>query len=166
MTNLYKYFLASTGDVVQLECVEISHPNFSQVYRIIRNATHGISVYHETGELVHYDYVPVTLAMSGLSNDLDFSLSVNLGDLGSTLTKEYANLHATDTFKIKPKLFYRAYRSDDLSRPMVGPLILEISMMNFNREGTSFEASAPKLSINKTGEAYATDRFEGLRGFL
>lgn len=164
--KLYNYFLASNADIVQLECLEFKHSSFSQIYRIVRNATNGVTVRHETGEEVFYSYIPLSLSLTGLRNDLDFSLNINLGDLGEIMNREFQNLRVTDTFKIKPKLVYRAYRSDDLLNPLIGPLSLQISSLNFNKEGTTFEASAQRLGINKTGEAYTTDRFTGLKGFL
>lgn len=51
MTDLAEFFLASPPRVVLLDCLEISHPNFSQTYRIVRNAPSGVTVTH-SGEPV------------------------------------------------------------------------------------------------------------------
>lgn len=68
---------------------------------------------------------------------------------------------------IKPKVLYREYRSDDLSSPMNGPLILEAKQFSFKSDGATFEAKAPSLNINRTGITYSVSGpFRTLRGFL
>ena len=71
-----------------------------------------------------------------------------------------------DGFSEKPRVVYRTYRSDDLTRPLFGPIVLEVDSFAFNREGSTFTAKAPSLNINKTGELYRLERFPMLRGFL
>jgi hypothetical protein len=66
----------------------------------------------------------------------------------------------------KPTVTYRTYRSDDLSAPMFGPVVMEIQAIAMTRQGSSFEAKAPSLNVSRTGETYTIDRFPGLRGFL
>lgn len=48
MTDYSEFFLASPPSVVKLDCLEIAHTNFSQAYRIVRNAPDGVTVTHET----------------------------------------------------------------------------------------------------------------------
>jgi hypothetical protein len=166
MTTYAEFFLNSKSSVVQLETLEISHPNFTKTYRIVRNAVEGVFATLETGAIAKFDYYPLQIENGGVRDDLDQSLKINLGDLGEVLPNELDEISSANGFGIKPTVVYRTYRSDDLSRPLFGPVLLEVSSFAFNREGSSFEAKAPSLNVNKTGELYKIDRFPMLRGFL
>lgn len=87
------FFLNSSSSVVQLELLEIAHPNFSKTYRIVRNAINGVTVTLEVipGEdpvVATFDYYPVRITPTGSSNDLDQNLQVIFGDLGQILPTE------------------------------------------------------------------------------
>ena len=166
MTTYAEFFLKSKSSVVQLETLEISHPNFTKVYRVVRNAVQGVTVTLENTSTATFDYYPLKIENAGVRDDLDQVLSISLGDLGEVLPKELDEVSSNDGFGTKPVVIYRTYRSDDLTRPLFGPVTLEVVSFAFNREGSSFEAKAPSLNINKTGEIYKLDRFPMLRGFL
>jgi len=167
MSNKYaEFFLKSSGSVVQLECLEILHPNFTQTYRVVRNATDGITVRYEDGVDYAHTYYPLQMTSLGSRGDLDQGLQVNLGDLGDVLPKELDAVTSANGLFTKPTVKYRTFRSDDLQNVLFGPLILEVKTFSFNREGSTFEARAPLLNLNKTGELYKIDRFPMLRGFL
>lgn len=166
MATYSEFFLNSKSSVVQLELLEISHPAFTKVYRIVRNAVQGITVTLETGASAAFDYYPLRIENNGSRDDLDQSFTITLGDLGEVLPVELDNVSNADGFGVKPVVTYRTYRSDDLSRPLFGPVLLEVESFAFNREGSTFTAKAPSLNINKTGEIYTLERFPMLRGFL
>lgn len=166
MSTYAEFFLKSKSSVVQLETLEISHASFTKVYRVVRNAVQGLTAKLETGESVTFDYYPLLIENAGVRDDLDQAITVNLGDLGEVLPKELDEVSSNDGFGIKPTVVYRTYRSDDLTRPLFGPVVLEVTSFAFNREGSTFEAKAPSLNVNKTGELYKLDRFPMLRGFL
>lgn len=166
MSKYAEFFLNSKSSVVQLETLEISHPNFTKIYRIVRNAVEGVGVYLENGQFTTFDYYPLQIENAGVRDDLDQAIKINLGDLGEVLPKELDEVSSNDGFSTKPIVVYRTYRSDDLTRPLFGPVTLEVSSFAFNREGSTFEAKAPSLNVNKTGELYKFDRFPMLRGFL
>lgn len=166
MTTYAEFFLNSKSSVVQLETLEISHPNFTKIYRVVRNAVQGVTVKLETGQSADFTYYPLKIENNGNRDDLDQSFTINLGDLGEVLPRELDEVSANDGYGIKPTVIYRTYRSDDLSRPLFGPVVLEVETFAFNREGSTFEAKAPSLNVNKTGEIYKLDRFPMLRGFL
>lgn len=161
-----EFFLNSRSSVVQLELMEISHPNFTKVYRIVRNAVKGTTVTLETGASASFDYYPMRIENNGSRDDLDQSFTITLGDLGEVLPKELDSVASAHAFDVKPVVTYRTYRSDDLTRPLFGPVLLEVESFAFNREGSTFTAKAPSLNINKTGELYKLERFPMLRGFL
>ena len=166
MTNYAEFFLKSKSSVVQLETLEISHPDFTKIYRVVRNAVQGLTAVLENGSSVAFDYYPLAIENAGVRDDLDQAITVNLGDLGEVLPKELDEVSSNEGFGIKPTVVYRTYRSDDLTRPLFGPVTLEVTSFAFNREGSTFEAKAPSLNVNKTGELYKLDRFPMLRGFL
>lgn len=166
MSSYAEFFLKSKSSVVQLETLEILHPNFTKTYRVVRNAVEGVTVTLENGNSATFDYYPLQIENAGVRDDLDQSIKINLGDLGEVLPKELDEVSSNNGFGTKPIVIYRTYRSDDLSRPLFGPVTLEVSTFAFNREGSTFEAKAPSLNINKTGEIYSLDRFPMLRGFL
>lgn len=166
MSAYSEFFLKSKSSVVQLELVEISHSKFTKVYRVVRNAVGGITVTLETGSTATFDYYPLRIENNGTRDDLDQSFTFTLGDLGEVLPKELDAVASGSGFGEKPKVVYRTYRSDDLTVPLFGPVLLEVESFAFNREGSSFTAKAPSLNINKTGELYTLERFPMLRGFL
>lgn len=161
------YFLNSRSSVVQLECLELTHPAFSKVYRIVRNAAAGVTVTLETGGTAVFTYYPAKITPSKTQEDLDFGLNIAVGDLGVEFPVELDRvLTYPGGVGIKPQLIYRTYRSDDLSKPLYGPLSLEVSALGFNQDGVTFEARAPALNANRTGEIYSLTRFPMLRGFI
>lgn len=164
--DLNAFFFNSPASVIQLELLEISHPNFSQTYRIVRNAVAGVTVTHEDASVRAYTYYPARIKANGDKADLDSSIQVDLGDLGDTFPNEMDLIAAANGFGIKPIVKYRTYRSDDLTQPLTGPLTLEVKQFSHNGDGLSFEAAAPRVNVNKTGEVYSLDRFPMLRGFV
>jgi len=168
VSTALSYFLTSKPSVVYLDTIEVSHPSFSQVYRKVRNwqTNGGVNVTLENGEVARFDWYPMEITELGDQANLDTGIRIDFGDLGEVLPKELDRLYDTDTTHIKPVVLYRAYRSDDLSAPMVGPLRLEVNSFSFVKTGASFEASAPYLNKTKTGETYNLTRFPSLRGYL
>lgn len=161
-----EFFLKSSGAIVQLECLEISHSAFTKTYYVVRNATNGITVTYENSVAYAHTYYPLKIQSLGSRSDLDQGLRIDLGDLGEVLPKELDAVTSADGFEEKPVVKYRTFRSDDLDNVLFGPLVLEVKTFSFSREGSTFEAKAPSLNINKTGELYKLDRFPMLRGFL
>lgn len=160
------YFLDSDRSVVRLETIEFSHPDFTQTYYRVRNARDGVTVTLENATQQEFTYYPMQLTELGDQANLDTGIRVDFGDLGEVLPRELDATYAADSMGTKPKVVYRAYRSDDLSAPLIGPLRLEATTFSFKREGASFAASAPYVNNTKTGETYNLTRFPMLRGFL
>jgi hypothetical protein len=159
------FFLNSPSSVVELDCIEILHPSFSKTYYIVRNAINGITVTHEDASVHTYDYFPIALTPTGASDDLDQILKVQLGDLGQIIPAELDRIANAGTFTTKPVLKYRTYRSDNLAAPLFGPQKFVVGNISFTKDGSAFEAGAPKLNQTSTGEIYSMDRFPMLRGF-
>lgn len=166
MSEYSEFFLNSKSSVVQVDCIEISHSSFTQTYRVVRNNTEGVTVTHEDDTDYDYEYYPFVLSASGVRDDLDQMIHMDFGDLGEIIPQEIDAVKSADNTQEYPRVVYRTYRSDDLENVLYGPVVLEVRAFNFNREGCSFEAKAPSLNVNRTGEAYSLPRFPALRGLL
>lgn len=165
MTDYAEFFLSSPPSVVALDCLEIAHPDFSQTYRVVRNATEGVTVTHEDAATEDYAYFPARIMPMAANDDLVQSLQVNLGDVGDIIATEIGNIWGANGLGTRPTLTWRVYRSDDLTAPIHGPFELEIVNVTTSKEGCAFEARAPELNASRTGELYTVTRFPMLRGF-
>ncbi|RLC78862.1 MAG: hypothetical protein DRI61_09075 [Chloroflexi bacterium] len=166
MPDYNEFFLNSSSAIIQYETLEITHPNFSQDYFIVRNNTEGLTATLEDSSSQAFEYYPLRIDPTDSVDNLDFGISVTLGDLGELINEEIAAVIAADGFETRPTVLYRTYRSDDLTAPLVGPLRLEMQGVTCNREGAVFTARAPSLNLTTTGELYTFERFPMLRGTL
>lgn len=166
MTSYTEFFLNCKSSVVELDTIEISHPNFSKIYRIVRNNTQGITATLEDNTTATFDYYPISISKSQDSDDLDQLFEITIGDLGEVLPTEMDLVRASDNFKTKPAFIYRSYRSDILTSIMNGPIKLKIKNITFNESGCKIKAEAPSLNVNKTGEIYTLERFPMLKAIL
>lgn len=166
MSDYSEFFLNGPIRVANLETIQISHPSFSKTYWIVRNSRLGITAKLEDGSTQVFEYYPLKIIKTNTDNSLDQIYRVSLGDLGEILPKEIDRIEAAGTRLVRPIVRYRTYRSDDLSKPLLGPMKLEIIDLPMSREGVAFEAKAPTLNHMQTGEYYDLTRFKGLRGFL
>ncbi|WP_038349518.1 DUF1833 family protein, partial [Acinetobacter baumannii] len=58
MPDYTSFFLNSSSGVVPMECVEISHPDFIEPFRFVKNDTEGVTVKHEaSGPDVSYSQI-------------------------------------------------------------------------------------------------------------
>jgi hypothetical protein len=165
--RLAEYFFDSRADIIQLDLLEITHPNFSQPYRVVRNKAAGVVVDLALDELaVPFQYYPLQVSTIDSTDDLSSTLQVQLGDLGEVIPGELDLLTEWNGFLIKPTVRYWTYRSDDLTQPLLGPVRLEVPGIEMQDQGSAFEARAPELNMNRTGERYKLERWPMLRGFL
>lgn len=167
MPDYTAFFLDSAPDVYRIETLEISHPDFTQTYWTQVNVTDTITLGLEnSGGNQAFQYVPMEIRPRAGSNDLTSGITVNFGDLGEILPREIDAVMSADAMGVKPTVKYRLYRSDDLTAPMFGPETYELSSINFDITGATFEADARALNLNRTGERYTIARFPMLAGFL
>lgn len=161
------FFFGAPSSVAEIQTLEISQPSFSQVWRLQSSYRNGFSAKLETGEQVNFIYVPMRLKPLEERENLDFGLTVTLGDLGEILPEEIARARAAGTLRTNPPLVkYRAYRSDNLEEPMFGPVSLQARQIARSEDGAKFNATAPEVNVNKTGVLYRTDLYPMLLGFL
>lgn len=166
MSDIADFFLNSLKSEVQIELLEIAHPQFSRTYYLCRNYRKGVTVTLENSTERHFEYRPCKITKSANTDNLDAGLQISLGDLGTVIPAEIDRVEAVDGFNVMPTCKYRVYRSTDLTAPYIGPFYFEIKNVSNNRTGATLEAKAPGLNFSKTGELYTIDRFPMLRGFL
>lgn len=166
MSEYSEFFLASRANVIQYELVEFDHPDFLQAHRIVRNAAGGLTVDLSPGETdVEFDYFPAQFQFLGARDDLDSGVRIDIGDVGETIPDEVDAVAAAGGNRTKPTVRYWAFRSDNLTAPIFGPILLEVSGVAMTDQGSSLEARAPALNSTRTGARYTTDRFPMQRGF-
>lgn len=167
--------------MVQLNCLEITHADFStsagavndprpsgqSAYRLIREDEDGASITHEgPAGPFEYVYTPFTFKPLSAQDDLVQAIQISLGDVGDVIAKEIEVITAANGMSERPQLIFRSYRSDDLTEPLFGPVTLEIRNVTTEQDGASFEARAPELNASRTGQLYTLERFPMLRGFF
>jgi len=158
-----EFFLNSNINIIAYECIEISHPSFTKIYRLVRNNTLGLTVGVNT-----YEYCPMKITPISQRDDLDQFIKIELGDLGEIIPIEIDNIFQENSFATLPTVIYNVFKSDNLvlTDPLFGPILLEIKTFTFNKNGCMFEAKAPSLNVQRVGEYYRLDRFPALKGFL
>lgn len=166
MPDYSSFFLNSNGGVVPLECVEVDHPDFIEPFRYVKNDTEGVTVKHESnGDDIHYEYQPMSIQRSTVTNDLDQKLALTIADVEDHLIKSVIGIRDSENWSVKPSVKWRLYRDDDLSAPMISLQTLEVAALSKDATGNcTFDAQAPELNSVKTGETYDIDRFKLLRG--
>lgn len=161
------FFFGASQSTAELQTLEIRQPDFSQIWRFQYAYREGFWARLETGEQVFFQYLPMALKLMEDRGNLDFGISVTLGDLGDILPDEIQRARAAGTLRTSPpEVIYRAYRSDDMEAPMYGPIRLQAQPIIRTNEGSQFDAIAPQANVHKTGMLYRPDLFPGLRGFL
>lgn len=175
MSELSEYIFTSPPSVVNLQCLEISHPNFSTTYRFVRNAPGGIKATYEDLGPFAFIYLPMMIKTLGATSSLDQQMEITLGDVGTIISNEISLIADSNGFQTKPQLVYREYRSDNYAitdgeavyfSPIFGPFTLEINALAFNKDGTVFTAKPPAFNRTRTGEVYDVGRFPMLKGFV
>jgi hypothetical protein len=165
MTDPYvEYFLSAGADVAQLDLIEISHPDMTQVYRYVRNQRGGVTVTLPSEGSATFEYRPMNIRRDRDANDLVQGISIDIGDPGVVVVGEMDALVAANTYNTRPILRYWAYRSDDLSIPLIGPFRYEVISVSTRGPQCTIRAEAPERNASGTGELYTFVRFPMLRG--
>lgn len=155
MSEYASFFLNAHGGVVPLECIEISHPSFSKVYRYVKNDTLGIEAQGQS-----YSYKPMSIKRNNVTNDLDQTLSLTLMDEDDQLMNEVKKIRFGIHSKIRPKCAFKIFRDDDLTVPLVTLASLEIPSVSKDATAlVTFDAQAPQLNSVRTGRLFSVERF-------
>lgn len=97
MSEAAAFFLGSGPDVARYDCLEIYHPNFSQTYRIVRNAPAGLVVAHDGTPITEWIFDGVTdrIEMGGVlgferTDAFSVSAWINTTDAGGRIVAKSA----------------------------------------------------------------------------
>jgi len=160
------YWLKGTRGQVRIECIEIKHPSFTKNYRFTRNAMQGIRAKNEVGYWLDYEYLPIDIRASRSASDLEQGFTIGIGDVGEVMPKEIDRLRNGQYPNIRPTVNYRVYLSDDLTKPSMSVLDLEITDNQPQKRGAVFVCKARDLNKLATGIVYTLKDFPSLRGLL
>lgn len=160
MANYYaQFYLNSSGGVVLLECVELSHPSFPKVFRYVKNDMDGIIAGGQS-----YAYQPMSIKRNNVTNDLDQTLALTLADMDDEFAEAVAGIHSSTFSRIKPSCVFKSFRDDDLAEPMTQLQTLEVPTISKDSGGlVTFDAQAPQLNSVKTGRTYTVEDYPLLR---
>ena len=161
-----RYHLIGNAHDVLLECIEISHPAFSQTYRYVRNHAKGLDVTHEDGTVTHYDYAPIKLQRGQSNEKLSQTITLTIGDLGLIIPKEVDRLYDSPYELEYPLLVCRRYLLSNLQVPFERRKVLKITENNPQKFGAVLKAMQRALNISKSGRTFNLDKWAALRGFL
>lgn len=160
MIDYTSFFLNSSSQVMKLECVEIDHPSFTKPFRFVKNNVNGLIV-SENSKQVHYEYQPMSIQRSTVSNDLDQKLALTLADVDDQFIQSVVAARLGEHWNVRPSLKWRLYRSDDLTRSMISLQTLQVADLSKDATGKcTFDAKAPELNNSKTGEIYNREKFK------
>ena len=158
-----RFFLNGSARSVRLDCLSITHPNFTREYHLVRNAIGGITATIEDGTEQVFEEYPFNITDQAIRPDLDFSINVQLGDLGEIIPQEIDAIRAADGMGTRPTVIYRSFSSSDLTKILEGPYRLEMMGPAVSNEGTAFIAAAKTANTSATGRFYSYSDFPTLR---
>ena len=166
MSTYTEFFLARNIDTMMYETLEISHPDLMvATYYFVINSRLPVII-TLSGLPVEFSPVPAQALHEGVTTGLDFSLQVSINDVSRIFVKELQAIRNAEGTDVKPSAIYRVYSSLDLETPILGPFVLEIQDIAFNRSGVAFKCSPPSVNRTRTGVPYTISRFPTLRGLL
>ncbi len=159
MADYTSFYLNASSGVVPLECIEISHPSFSKVFRYVKNDSDGI-----LAEGQNYVYQPMSIKRNNVSNDLEQTLSLTIADMDDELALAVSAIRESIYPTVKPECKFKLFRDDDLTSPMTQLQTLEIPTISKDSSGlVTFDAQAPQLNSVKTGRTYSIEDYPLLR---
>lgn len=158
------FLLNSNSDIIEFETIQISHSSFPTV-SIVRNKIDGLTAILETDQEAEFQFYNILISPPNVFNDLDFSITIEIGDLGEVVPGLIDLIQTNNAFSEKPEIVYRTYRSDNLDIPMLGPLSFQVNAIETNGVYAVVEAGAFRLNNNKTGTFYRVLDFPTLEVF-
>lgn len=164
--NLTEYLLDSSPAIVRLETLQISHPAFSKVYYVVRNAYKGISATIEDSTVKTFEYYPFEILKSTETADMDESYQIRFGDLGEVLPMELDRVNALGLIDSEVTVIYRQYTSDDLTTQLGNPVTLYATSFDFSQDGCQFVIEGKNIKDGKLWQIYTLNQFPMLRAFL
>lgn len=154
----------SNGVIGLVESLELSHPNWSQVYRFVVDSGESIVLHNENGEAHTYDYSPITVSRSSDSDTLEQEITLFFADVGNVVPW-LIDAFINDESIVLPLVTYRAYITDNYTNPIFVARDLEIESVSRDWQGTRCDAKAPSLNESGNGDVYNASSDPSLIGF-
>ena len=154
----------SSGAIGKIECLEISHPKWSQVYHFQITSNDNVTVKHENGESFDYEYAQMTISKATDSETLEQEITFFFGDLGEIIPN-LVDTFINDEEIVLPLVSYRAYLMDSYESPIFVARDLEITGISRDWQGARADAKAPSLNESGNGEVYSVSLDPSLIGF-
>lgn len=162
--SIESFFLAETQSNIRIETIELSHPNFSQVFRFQRNCVdEDLLLTDEDGIQQTFQYELFEIKSGVSAADLDQSFSITFADYKD----ELKNAIEESDHRIAIEFIAREWREDNLNEPMRVYETLIIQSVSSDSYGiVTFTAAAEQLNNVKTGDLYTFDAFPLMKGAL
>ena len=154
----------SGGAIGKLECLEISHPKWSQSYHFQISSNIDVRLTHEDGKSFNYEYAQMSITRSTDSDTLEQEVTFFFGDLGEIVPNLIDTLINDEEFDL-PIVTYRAYIMDRYDTPIFVARGLEIDSVTRDWQGARADARAPSLNEYGNGEVYNASTDPSLIGF-
>lgn len=165
--ELTKLLANRVAGKTELETIEVSHPDFSKTFYLVRNLTTGFTGQLENGGSASFIYCPMRWERGNSENNLDYDLKITFQDLNTLIAPEVNSIPVDS--EVMPVAVIRSYiyqRNGTIGGIADGPYRLTIRDITFTPEGCAFSASAKPLNNSGCGELYTFRRFETLKGFV
>jgi len=164
MSDYSEFFLNTQSNIVAYELLEISHPDFSRTYRMIRNDTISLTVTIDALPVVFRHY-PMSILQLGADDNLDYGIAVEVIDVGNVFAYEFTRVNKTSLSEPVSVKYY-VFRSDDLVNPIVGPYDLLATSVVIQPDSVSFKAKSIAANISSTGSRYSLRDFPVMKGLI
>lgn len=154
----------SEGAIGKVECLEISHPKWSQVYHFQITSNEDLVLTHEDGQSYNYEYAQMTITKSTDSETLEQEINFFFGDLGEVVPNLIDAFINDEEFDL-PVVTYRAYIMGKYDSPLFVARGLEIDNVTRDWQGARADAKAPSLNEYGNGGVYNATDDPSLKGF-
>ncbi|MFW1945768.1 hypothetical protein ACG93R_19980 [Acinetobacter guillouiae] len=160
----------SSGAIGLIECLEISHPKWGQVYRFVMRTNEplinnsDLMLRHEDGQLYAYKIGAIEVQRSSDGDTLDQQIGFSFNDLGETFAN-LVDLYIHDEVIELPIANYRNYLGGNYEQPFQVVRNLEVGNITMTDKGSKCEAKAPSLNENGNGSKYSVTTHPSLASF-
>jgi hypothetical protein len=169
INDIKDYHLDSAPSVALLETIEATHSAWPESLRIVTNHADGFYARNELGQFTHYQFAPLLVNKGSVSDDLDQSLNITLGDLGEVLSPLIKQIRDVESDEM-PKVTYRAYAYDVASMSLVKETPIDmiknlpVQTMSRDHQATTFEARTSSKNAVVTGRTFNPNDYQDLKG--
>lgn len=167
--DIKDFHLDSSPSILMLETLEVNHSTWPEPVRIVTNHADGVMATLEDDSAAYFDFAPLLINKGTTSDDLDQSLNITLGDLGTIVPPLIKHIRAAESDE-QPQVNYRAYAYDATSmsfakdKPIDSIRGLPVQSMSRDHQATTFEAKTQNKNAVAAGRTYNTVDYPDLKG--